>query len=117
MVTDEIWSDSKKGDRPSEEALNEAFGTLEKNEIFEIILNKGNIQLTTEQRRKLVERKSKQIIAHIVANAMNPQTETPHPPQRIENALNEARFVIDPFASVEVQVERAVNEIKMKIML
>ena len=105
LVTDEIWSDSKKGDRPSEEALNEAFGTLEKNEIFEIILNKGNIQLTTEQRRKLVERKSKQIIAHIVANAMNPQTETPHPPQRIENALNEARFVIDPFASVEVQVE------------
>ena len=34
LVTDEIWSDSKKGDRPSEEALNEAFGTLEKNEIF-----------------------------------------------------------------------------------
>ena len=115
LVTDEIWSDSKKGDRPSEEALNEAFGTLEKNEIFEIILNKGNIQLTTEQRRKLVESKSKQIIAHIVAIAMNHQTETPHPPQRIENALNEARFVIDPFASVEVQVERAVNEIKMKI--
>ena len=26
LVTDEIWSDSKKGDRGSDESLNEAFG-------------------------------------------------------------------------------------------
>lgn len=115
LVTDEIWSDSKKGERVSDEALNEAFGTLEKMEIFNAILTKGNIQLTTEQRRNLVERKRKRVIAHIVANAMNPQTDLPHPPQRIENALQEVRFVIDPFISVEVQVERAVNAIKMKI--
>ena len=115
LVTDEIWSDSKKGDRVSDESLNEAFGTLEKIEIFKKILDKGNIQLTTEQRRNLVERKGKQIIANIVANAMNPQTESPHPPQRIENALREVRFVIDPFMSVAIQVERAVTAIKMKI--
>ena len=115
LVTDEVWSDSKKGERVSDEALKESFGTLEKVKIFSAILNKGNIQLTTEQRRSLVERKGKQIIAHIVANAMNPQTDSPHPPQRIENALKEIRFVVDPFVSVEVQVKKAVTAIKMKI--
>ena len=28
LVTDEVWSDSKKGERVSDEALKESFGTL-----------------------------------------------------------------------------------------
>ena len=58
------------------------------------------------------DKKKKQIIAHVVANAMNPQTGGPHPPQRIENAIDEARFSIDPMEAIERQVEKLIKSIK-----
>ena len=47
--------------------------------------------MTTEQRKELVDAKKKQIIAYIAANAINPQTKLPHPPLRIELALEEGK--------------------------
>jgi ribosome maturation protein SDO1 len=43
---------------------------------------------------------------------IDPQTKLPHPPQRVENALIEARFKADPFKSVEKQVKDAVAMIR-----
>ena len=60
----------------------------------------------------MVDQKKKQIVAHIVANAMNPQTGGPHPPQRIENAIDEARFSVDPMEAIEKQVEKLIKLIK-----
>ena len=43
---------------------------------------------------------------------MNPQTGGPHPPQRIENAIDETRFSVDPMEAIEKQVERLIKSIK-----
>ena len=43
---------------------------------------------------------------------MNPQTGGAHPPQRIENAIVEARYNFDPIRSVEKQVEDIVRKIR-----
>ena len=63
----------------------------------------------------MVEQKRKRIIANIVANGMNPQTGGPHPPQRIENAIDEAKYSIDPIESVDTQVEKIIKAIKFLI--
>ena len=63
----------------------------------------------------MVEQKRKRIISHIAANAMNPQTGGPHPPQRIENAIEEIRYSIDPIESDEKQIEKIVSKIKLLI--
>ena len=60
----------------------------------------------------MVDKKKKQILSHIVANAMNPQTGGAHPPQRIENAIMEAKYSFDPIRSVERQVEDIVKKIR-----
>ena len=92
--------------------MNDAFGTTELIEIYKKILTEGTIQLTAQQRNEMVDQKKKQIVAHIVANAMNPQTGGPHPPQRIENAIDEARFSVDPMEAIEKQVEKLIKLIK-----
>ena len=51
LATDEVWHDARGGDRPTEEAIESTFGTQEIDEIAAIILEKGNIQLTTNQRK------------------------------------------------------------------
>ena len=92
--------------------MQETFGTLVLEAVCTTILERGDIQLTAAQRKALVERRYKQLVAHIAASAMNPQTGTPHPPQRIENALAEAKFMVDPLEPLERQVERAVKALR-----
>lgn len=112
LADEKIFKDSNKGDEQSPEFLKEAFGTEDINLIAEKIIEKGEIQLTTEQRKKMLESKTAEIISTISRNAINPQTKTPHPPQRIENAMEQAKIRIDAFKSVEEQVTEIVKAIK-----
>ena len=115
IAADGIWSDSAKGERAPDTIVNNTFETTDLIDIYKKILAEGTIQLTSQQRNEMVEQKRKQIVAHIVANAMNPQTGGPHPPQRIENAIDEVRYSIDPMENVDKQVEKIIRIIKTLI--
>ncbi len=112
LAAEGVWSDSAKGEHAGDEAVQEVFGTLELEAVCTAILERGDIQLTAAQRKELVERRYKQLVAHIASAAMNPQTGAPHPPLRIENALAEAKFAVDPLEALERQVERAVKALR-----
>ena len=63
LVTETIFLDAGKGLKASEENLQEAFGTTDPREIATIILKKGTLQITGEQRRQLIEEKRNKIIS------------------------------------------------------
>ena len=109
MAVEDVFNNASKGTRPAEEKIKEAFGTTDIKEIAQKILQKGEVQITAEQRKEMMEAKKKQIITYISANAINPQTKLPHPPLRIELALDEAKFHVDPFKSLDKQVEEAMH--------
>jgi ribosome maturation protein SDO1 len=115
IAADGIWSDSAKGERAPDIIVNNTFETTDLIDIYKKILAEGTIQLTSQQRKEMVEQKRKQIVAHIVANAMNPQTGGPHPPQRIENAIDEVRYSVDPMETMDKQVEKIIKLIKTLI--
>ena len=117
LATDEVWHDARGGDRPTEEAIESTFGTQEIDEIAAIILEKGNIQLTTNQRKEMVEQKRQLIIQEIHSTAIDPKAKSPHPKTRIELALEESRFSVDPFKRLDVQVKDAINTVKSLIPL
>jgi len=112
LATDEIWHDVKNGERPTTDKLEAVFGTTELAPCVEKIIHEGSIQLTTDQRKKMIQDKTRQVIADICMLGIDPQTKMPHPPQRVENALIEARFKADPFKPVEKQVKDAVAMIR-----
>lgn len=112
IAIDRIFRDVKKGKRASEEKMVEIFGTEDPLTVAAQIIRKGEIQITTEQRRIMIEEKRKAIVNHIVRNAINPQTGTPHPPQRIENAMSEAGVHIDPFRSVDDQLKAVIEAMR-----
>jgi ribosome maturation protein SDO1 len=105
LAIDIIFTDANKGTKASEEKLKKAFGTFDPLAIAETILTKGQLQLTTDQRRQLTEVKRKQIIAFIARNAVDPKTNMPHPPMRIEQAMEKIHYSIDPFAEAEEQAK------------
>jgi len=109
LAAETIFSDANKGTRVSEEQLRKAFGTTDALKIADAILKKGTLQLTTEQRRKMVEDKRKQIIDFISRQAVDPKTNLPHPPLRIENAMEQIHYPIDPYKPVEEQARDIVK--------
>ena len=109
LAAETIFADANKGTRVSEEQLRKAFGTTDALKIADIILKKGTLQLTTDQRRKMVEDKRKQIIDFISRQAVDPKTNLPHPPLRIENAMEQIRYPIDPYKPLEEQAKDIVK--------
>jgi len=103
LVAETIFTDAGKGSKASEEKLQQVFKTTDSLKIAEIILKKGDLQLTTDQRRQLVEEKRKQIISFISRECIDPKTNLPHPPLRIEQAMKEIHFSIDPHKTTEEQ--------------
>jgi len=112
LVIEEIYSDANKGTRASVDKLQKSFGTTEVLKIAEEIMRKGELQLTTEQRRQLVDEKRKQIIAFISKHCIDPRTKAPHPPLRIEQAISQIRVSIDPFKSPEEQAKVIIEELR-----
>ena len=107
-----VFLDAKAADKAADEDLVKVFETKDLETVVKRILLKGDLQLTTDQRRRMVERKRRLIIQKIAQNAINPQTKTPHPPTRIELAMDEARVHIDPFKSVDAQIQDILKALK-----
>jgi len=112
LATPQIFSDSKKGMLASETQLRQIFKTEDPLEVAKEIIKKGEIQLTSEFRAKLREQKRKQIINIIHSNGVDPKTNYPHPPNRIEAALEEAKVKIDEYISAEKQVDAVLKQIR-----
>ncbi|MGC8816460.1 MAG: ribosome assembly factor SBDS [Candidatus Hadarchaeum sp.] len=109
LASDKIFKDSKKGDVASEEMIKKVFGTTDVFQVAEQIVKRGEVQVTTEQRRRMREQRLRQVVAMISRRAVNPQTGLPHPPARIESAINEAKVQIDEYKSAEEQLPKIVK--------
>jgi ribosome maturation protein SDO1 len=107
-----VFENSSRGTRASDESLNRVFHTTDFPVVAERIIRKGEIHLTAEQRRNLIADKKKQVITFIARNAINPQTDLPHPPQRIEMAMDEARVNIDLYKSLDELVKETVKALR-----
>lgn len=112
LAIDAVFKDSKKGTHASEESLQKNFDTEDVAEIAKQIILKGDIQLTTDQRHKMQENKKNRVVEKIVRNAMDPKTKAPHPRQRIELAMKEAKVHIDPFKPVSDQVKTTIEALR-----
>jgi ribosome maturation protein SDO1 len=107
-----IFYDVRNTNRVSEEDLQKFFGTTDILKIAEKIIKNGELNLTTEQRRAMIEQKKNQIASIISKRGINPQNNLPHPPQRIINAMEQCGVNVDPFLDAELQVENVVKEIR-----
>lgn len=112
LSSEHIYKDARKGDKISEEYLQQIFHTSDYLEIARQIIQKGEVQVTTEQRHQLAAVKHREIVAAIARNAMNPQTGAPHPAARIEAAMEEAKVHVDPFRPADAQIQEILAKLR-----
>jgi ribosome maturation protein SDO1 len=117
LAIDEVFSDSARGDRATNEQLNKHFKTEDHAKAALEVLKRGELQLTQEQRMRLTEEKRKQVVMIISKNYVDPKSHLPHPPVRVEQAMEEARVSIDPFQDVNEQVKLVIEKVRLIIPL
>ncbi len=106
-----VFEDLKRGKSASNGDMENVFETTDGMTIAACILLDGDIQWTKAQREEERDKKIKQIINLISKNAVNPQNNKPHPPQRIEKAIEESKAKIDIMKSAEEQVDDIVKQL------
>jgi ribosome maturation protein SDO1 len=109
LAVEDVFKNSGKGTRPAEGKVKEVFGTDDISQIAKKIIEKGEVQMTSEQRKEMLEAKRNQIVSYIASNAINPQTKLPHPYTRIALALDEVKFHVDPFKPLDREIEEAMK--------
>jgi ribosome maturation protein SDO1 len=107
-----VFGNASKATRASDEALIKVFHTTDFNAVARKIIEKGEIHLTADQRKQMIDEKRRQVINFIARNSVNPQTGHPHPAHRIEMAMEEARVNIDPFKHLDEQVKETVKALR-----
>jgi ribosome maturation protein SDO1 len=112
MNGDLIFHNASKGDQAKEGNMKQWLGTENHLEAAKIIIQKGDIQLTSEQRKRMLEEKRKKIISYIHTNACDPKTKLPLPLQRIELAMTEAKISIDPADKIDYQIEKIIPKLQ-----
>ncbi len=107
-----VYHDVRNTKKVAEQDLQRIFGTVDVFKIADKIIRQGELQLTTEQRRVMVEQRRMQVADVIAKRGINPQNNLPHPTQRIVNAMDQCGVNVDPFVDAELQVDKIVKEIK-----
>lgn len=106
-----VFTDEKKGLKPTQQELENAFGTNDFFKIAKEILLNGEIVLPAEYRKKLREEKLKQVINWLSRNAIDPRTKTLHTAERIEAAIKQAGIKIDEFKPIDIQMPNIINQL------
>jgi ribosome maturation protein SDO1 len=117
LAIDEVYSDSSKGLRASAEKLKKHFKTEDHAKAALEVLRRGELQLTQEQRMRLTEEKRRQVVTIISKSYVDPRSHLPHPPVRVEQAMEEARVSIDPFIDANEQAKLVIEKIRAIIPL
>lgn len=112
LVVEAVFKDARKGMRASEHEMQRLFMTSDVRQIASHIIKKGDLQISAEYQNKIREEKKKQVINLIHKNAVDPKTNIPHPPQRIENALVIAKVNIDHNKTAEEQIHDILKKLQ-----
>jgi ribosome maturation protein SDO1 len=117
LAIDEVYFDSSRGLRASADKLKKHFKTEDHAKAALEVLRRGELQLTQEQRMRLTEEKRRQVVSIIAKSYVDPRTSLPHPPVRIEQAMQDARVSIDPFKDANEQTKEILDKIRPIIPL
>lgn len=112
VAVDELWKDSKKGDKLTVSELVKAFGpgkTL--SECVDIVLADGECSLTTDELRERKEQKRRELVNYIVTNFEGPGGKA-YTPSMVDTALTTHKINVDHTKPANVIFEESKKKLE-----
>lgn len=113
MSDDAIYKDIKKGNVASAQDLAKVFGndmTLEN--AMEVILQKGDFQMTTKERQMLQQNRRAQLLEYFNKHFLDPKTNTAHPISILDATFNQVKAKIN----YEIPLYKNAEEIRKSML-
>ncbi|CAB4252522.1 similar to Saccharomyces cerevisiae YLR022C SDO1 Essential protein involved in 60S ribosome maturation [Maudiozyma barnettii] len=88
----QVFMNVSKGLVASKEDLQKCFGTTNVDDIIQLILQKGEIQLSEKERQIMLNKINNEMLTIISAKCINPKSKKRYPPTMIHKALIELKF-------------------------
>jgi len=119
LLTNDIFTNSQRGDKASSTDMMAAFATSEVNAVATRIVQKGDIQLPKDYKDEQQDNKRKQVVDFLVRNAVDARNNRPFTPTAIEGALSQAHVNItnqplDTQISVITEALKSILPIKIE---
>jgi len=95
--------------------MHQLFGTSDPHEVAKIILKEGHVPQTEDMIKTQIDQRKRQLIDLIHRSVIDPNTGRPHPPQRIETAMNDAKVRVDPNQIPERQLHDVVQQLRVHL--
>jgi ribosome maturation protein SDO1 len=112
LQSNTIFLNVSKGNVAAEKDLVAAFGTDDLNAIAQLILEKGELQVSAKEREHEADNKFKDIACVIAEKCINVETKRPFPVGTIEQCLRDIHFSIHPTKSAKQQALEAIRELE-----
>lgn len=76
-----------------------------------MVIEKGELELSAAERKEALEKKRAEVVTYLHKYYTDPKAKTPHPIVRIENALDQVKFRVDPDLPSDKQAQEAAKKI------
>jgi ribosome maturation protein SDO1 len=96
LQTERVFTNVSKGEFAKAKDLMQVFGTKDEEEIIQVILTKGQLQVSDKERTQQLEKTNAQISEWIANNCVHPTSDRPYTNSQIRHAMQQANFSVHP---------------------
>lgn len=104
LQIDSIFANVSKGMLASAKDLQEVFGTTDHRTICKEILDKGELQVSEQERAALHESIFRDVASIVADKTINPETNRPYTVSMIQNAMRQIQFSVNTSKPSKSQV-------------
>lgn len=114
LQTPTIFTNVGKGVIAKKAELSKAFNTTDQDKIIEMILEKGEIQVSTEERKLQLDNSFKDIAQIVVEKCINPETGRPLTVGMVEKAMKDIHYSVKAGKNPKQQALEVIKLLKDK---
>eukprot|EP01084_Bolivina_argentea_P155365 270745_1 len=115
LMIDTIYTKVSQGKIAKSSELKRVFGTTDFNECVNKILENGDLNLSSSERKDKSNSKLNEVVYYITKNYINPLSNIPHPRDRILNCMKECGIKINTTKSTKTQALNAIKKMRGKL--
>jgi len=114
LQTERVFTNVSKGEFSKSKDLKKVFGTTDEEAIIELILTKGDLQVSDLERSQQYESMNREIATWISEHGVHPVTQRPYTIPQIRQAMKQSRYIIHPTRSMKKQYLECFKKIQEK---
>ncbi|KAL7677656.1 hypothetical protein ACOME3_003897 [Neoechinorhynchus agilis] len=103
LQTSNVFTNVSKGQLAKKDDLVSAFGTSDESSISLEILNKGELQVSEQERQSQYAEMFTQIARIVSEKCVEPQTQNHYPPTAIEKVMKQLHYNVNPTKNAKKQ--------------